>query len=85
MKMRNGEKEQDVEKENDDDIQSNSSDEYGTRYSIYLESVKGENNNQDGHYYEFDSIQNIAKAEIELKDIFDDLDEDGMVSYERIS
>ena len=77
MKMRNGEKEQDVEKENDDDIQSNSSDEYGTRYSIYLESVKGENNNQDGHYYEFDSIQNIAKAEIELKDIFDDLDEDG--------
>ena len=77
MKMRNGEKEQDVEKENDDDIQSNSSDEYGTRYSIYLESVNGENNNQDDHYYEFDSIQNIAKAEIELKDIFDDLDEDG--------
>ena len=56
-------------KENYDAL-SDSSDDYGTRYSVYLESVKGltnDDNDDDPH----DANE---QAEAELKNIFDDLD-----------
>lgn len=64
-------------KENDDYL-SNSSDEYGTRYSVYLESEIGKTGGSiDGSAYEFGSIKNLREDKEQLRDIFDDLDEDG--------
>ena len=56
----------------DYDAMSDSSDDYGTRYSIYLESVRGQTKSDEDD----DARDANEEAEAELKNIFDDLDVD---------
>ena len=56
----------------DYDAMSDSSDDYGTRYSIYLESVRGPTKSDEDD----DARDANKEAEAELKNIFDDLDVD---------